>query len=95
MNAPVHVVTVSRDETDWRRITLTISPEIRMTGDPGTDLQAIVTELESRIIAHPDHWWGWSGIERGTREYHERYRRQKERARTASGSKGKEGPASI
>lgn len=76
--APVHVGTTARDDADWRKVTLTISPELTMTGEPVTDLQTIISALSERIRANPDQWWGWADIEKGTPEYHEQYKRWKE-----------------
>lgn len=76
--SPVHIGTTARDDSDWRKATLTISPELEMTGNPDVDLQTIVSELSNRVLANPDQWWGWADIEKGTPEYHEQYKRWKE-----------------
>ncbi len=76
--SPVHVITTARDDSDWRKVTVTISPELAMTGDHPTDIQTIMKELEKRVVANPDQWWGWAGIERSSPEFYERYRRRKE-----------------
>ncbi len=77
-DAPVHVMTTARDDSDWRKATLTVSPELEMTGDHQTDMETIIRELEKRILAHPDQWWGWAGLDRTSPEYYERYRKAKQ-----------------
>jgi lauroyl/myristoyl acyltransferase len=75
--SPVHVITTARsDDADWRKVTVTVSPELEMTGDHETDMQVIVKELERRIVASPGQWWGWAGMERTSPEFYERYRRK-------------------
>jgi lauroyl/myristoyl acyltransferase len=78
MRSPVHVITSVRDDSDWRKVTVVVSPELEMTGDDDTDIRTIVNELEKRVVAKPDQWWGWGAIERSTPEFYERYRRRKE-----------------
>ncbi len=65
---------------DWRKVRLTVSPRLTMTGDPDTDLQTIVSAHEEAVIQHPEQWWGWSKFERGTLAYQEAYRRRKSEA---------------
>ncbi len=75
---PVHIAYCVRDVQDWRRVKLTVSPQLRMTGDPDRDLQTIISAHEAAVIQHPEQWWGWGKYERGTVAYQEAYRRRKE-----------------
>jgi lauroyl/myristoyl acyltransferase len=78
---PVHIAYGRRDLNDWRYLTFVCSPRINMTGDPESDLQAIISAHEAAVLKHPEQWWGWSKFERGTVAYREEYLRRKEEER--------------
>lgn len=69
--SPVHIGYCVRDNEDWRKVRMVVTPRLAMTGEPDRDLQAIVNVLEASVIEHPEQWWGWARYERGTRAFHE------------------------
>ncbi len=87
--SPVHVITSVRSDSDWRKVTVTVSPELEMTGDHDTDVYTIIKELERRVVADPDQWWGWAAVDRGSPEHYERYRRAKASRGEGPGAAGK------
>lgn len=82
---PVHIGYCVRDNSDWRRAKVTVSPQLPMTGDPDKDLQTIIQAHEAAVIKHPEQWWGWMGYERGTLAYREQYLKRKEQLPEAKG----------
>ena len=75
---PVHIAYSTRDNDDWMKAKVVVSPELTMTGDPDEDLRTIINALEAAVKEHPEQWWGWANYERGTAAYHKEYRRKKE-----------------
>ena len=78
IGSPVHIGYCVRDNNDWRRAKVVVSPRLAMTGNPEEDLQTIISAHEAAVLKHPEQWWGWSRYERGTQKYHEEYKRRKE-----------------
>jgi lauroyl/myristoyl acyltransferase len=76
---PVHIAYCVRDNKDWRKAKVTVSPRLAMTGDPEKDLQTIIRAHEAAVVKHPEQWWGWGKFERGTLAYQEEHRRQKQK----------------
>jgi lauroyl/myristoyl acyltransferase len=87
---PVHIAYCVRDNKDWRRAKVTVSPRIPMTGDPDRDLQTILRAHEAAVTQHPEQWWGWMRYERGTLAYREEYRRRKEQVRQGKDQGGRQ-----
>jgi len=78
---PVHVAYCVRDNLDWRRARVVVSPPLAMSGDALSDLQTIVTALDKAVQEHPEQWWGWVNYERGTPAFHEKLRAHLEATR--------------
>lgn len=82
---PVHIAHSVRDNDDWMKAKVVVSPEIEMTGEPDRDLQAIISAHAEVVMRHPEQWWGWANLERGTLAYHEKYRSNTERQMKVAG----------
>jgi len=76
--APFHVLYAFRDEKDWRKQTVVITPELPLTGRVEEDLQLTVSELEKGIRQHPGFWWGWGLVGRMRPEHIRKVRERRD-----------------
>ena len=57
--APVMLLFLHRS-SDWRHLTLEVSPPVPCNGDVATVLQACISQIEAAIRRDPAHWRFWS-----------------------------------